>query len=299
MSDSPQRDPSFPRADVHVLERPDGTRLFCIAAGDGPTVVLAHGYLLDFSIYKDIFERLVSSGMRVIAFDQRGHGRSTIGSEGLGPAALAGDYRALLEHYAVRGGTLVAHSMAGFLSVVFCLEHPDAARKHLSRLVLLGGNAGAVARGSVQNKIQTPLLKSGLLPKLWRLPVIGPAFVAQLFGAHPDPLRVEQTRQILLTQRVEQTWSMLNAMLHDDHYSRLGQIDVPTTVLCGTLDRTCPAWHSRELAQRIPGAEAIWLKDKGHMLMFEAPDVIIETIRKNPSLQTTHSSDASSCAPSS
>ena len=74
---------------------------------------------------------------------------------------------------------------------------------------------------------------------------------------------------------------MLNAMLHDDHYPRLGQIAVPTLLLCGTLDRTCPAWHSRELARRIPGAEATWLDGKGHMLMFEAPDAIIETIRKN------------------
>lgn len=294
MSDGTAIDPGLPRGDEHVLERPDGTRLFSISAGDGPTVVLAHGYLLDLSIYKEIFERLVSSGMRVIAFDQRGHGRSTIGAEGLGPVALAGDYRALLEHYAVRGGTLVAHSMAGFLSVVFCLEHPDAVQRHVSRLVLLGGNAGAVARGSLQNKVQTPLLKSGLLPKLWRLPVIGNALVAQLFGARPAPLRVEQTRQILLSQRVEQTWPMLNAMLHDDFYPRLGQINLPAVVLCGTLDRTCPAWHSRELAQRIPGAEATWLEGKGHMLMFEAPEVIIEMILKSlktaaPDLQSTQS----------
>ena len=293
MSDATSVDLDLPRGDEHVLERPDGTRLFSISAGEGPTVVLAHGYLLDLSVYKDIFERLVRSGLRVIAFDQRGHGRSTIGTDGLGPKALAGDYRALFEHYAVQGGTLVAHSMAGFLSVVFCLEHPKAAQTHLSRLVLLGANAGAVARGSVQNKVQTPLLKSGLLPKLWRLPVVGSALVAQLFGARPEPVRVEQTRKILLRQRVEQTWPMLNAMLHEDFYPRLAQVGVPTTVLCGTLDRTCPAWHSRELAQRIPDAEATWLEEKGHMLMFEAPNVIVETIAKSlkaaPDLQSTHS----------
>ena len=283
MSDRIEAGVSLPRGDVHVLERPDGTRLFTISAGSGPTVVLAHGYLLDLSIYAELFERLVESGHRVIAFDQRGHGRSSIGSDGLGPAALISDYRALLEHYAVQSGMLVAHSMAGFLSLVFCLEQPDAARKHLSQLVLLGANAGAVARGSAQNRLRVPLLKSGVLRQLWKLPGVGSALVRQLFGARPDPRHVEQTRQILLAQRIKQTWPMLNAMLDDDHYERLGQVQVPAVVLCGTLDRTCPAWHSRELAERMPGARSMWLADKGHMLMLEAADAILDAVRQRPS----------------
>jgi pimeloyl-ACP methyl ester carboxylesterase len=260
------------------IERPDGTRLFSVSAGSGPAVVLAHGYLLDHTIFTEIGAQLVAAGRRVIAFDQRGHGRSTIGADGLGPAALASDYRALLEHYAVQDGTLVAHSMGGFLSVVFCLEHAEAARKHLQRLVLLGANAGAVARGSAQNRLQTPLLKSGVLRRLWQLPGVGSALVRQLFGAQPDPRRVEQTRQILLAQRVRETWPMLNAMLDDDLYPRLGEIGVPALVLCGTHDRTCPAWHSRELAARIPGSRGLWLEGKGHMLSFEAEDAIVECV---------------------
>jgi len=272
---------SLPRGDVQVIERPDGTRLFTISAGAGPTVVLAHGYLLDVSVYTQVFARLVETGHRVIAFDQRGHGRSSIGSDGLGPQALASDYRALLEHYGVQDGSFVAHSMAGFLSVVFCLQQPEAARKHLSRLVLLGANAGAVARGSAQNKLQVPLLKSGVLRWLWRTPGVGQAMVRQLFGADPAPQHVEHTRQVLLSQRVDLTWPMLNAMLDDDHYDRLSEIPVPAVVLCGTQDRTCPAWHSRELAGRIHGAESVWLEGKGHMLMLEAPDAIVDHVRKH------------------
>lgn len=268
----------LPSGDVTFIQRPDGARIHAVCAGSGPTVVLAHGYLLELQLYNLLFQRFVDAGHRVIAFDQRGHGESTLGASGLGPNVIAADYRALLEHFAVEDGVLVAHSMGGFFSLVFCMEHAEFARRSLRRLVLVGANAGAVAQGSMQNRLQIPLLKSGMLRKLWGFPPAGRGLVAQLFGADPDPRYVEATRQILLRQRERDSWPMLNAMLDENYYTRLPEVTIEARVLCGSADRTCPAWHSRRLGAELANGSNIWLADKGHMLPYEAPDAIYDAV---------------------
>lgn len=269
------------QAGTEFVTTADGAQLRCVYAGEGPAVVLAHGYLLELEVYARVFPRLVAAGHRVIAFDQRAHGRSTVRPHGCTAALAASDYRSLLEHFGVQEGILVAHSMGAFLALRCCLEHPAAVRR-LRRLVLLGANAGAVAKGSLQNQLQLPLLRSGLMKPLWRFPPIGRALVAQLFGRSPDPADIERTRAMLLRQDLETTLPLLQAMCHDDYYARLGEIPLETTVLCGELDRTCPAWHSQQLAAALPRATARWLPDRGHMLMLEAPDAIVEAVRSQP-----------------
>lgn len=240
--------------------------------------MLAHGYLLDLNVYDALIERLVGLGYRVVAFDQRGHRRTTLGSDGNGSAAAASDYATVIEHFAIEDAILVGHSMGGFLALVFCLRHPELARR-LNRLVLLGANAGAVAVGSLQNRLQMPLVKSGLMKPLWRFPATGPALVASLFGRSPDPAHVELTRQTLLRQDVHASLPLLQAMSHENYYERLREISVPARVICGELDRTCPAWHSQRLGRELRDAQTRWLPGIGHMIGYEAPEAIIEAIR--------------------
>jgi pimeloyl-ACP methyl ester carboxylesterase len=225
----------------------------------------------------------VAAGYRVITFDQRGHA-GTSGTAPCTSAAAARDYRTLLEHFGVRDGTLVAHSMGGFLGLLFCLEHRDAA-KRLRRLVLLGANAGAVASGSLQNKLQIPLLQSGVMPYLWRVAPIGNALVRGLFGREPDPQFVKATRAILLGQDVRRSLPLLHALCYENYYARVREIGVETVVLCGEFDRTSPGWHSQELGANLPHATNRWLPDVGHMLMYEAPQAVVDAVSSDRATQ--------------
>jgi pimeloyl-ACP methyl ester carboxylesterase len=102
------------------IERPDGTSLRTISMGSGDrTAFLAHGYGFTADEWNVVAPRLVDQGFTVIAFDQRGHGRSTIGTDGIGSQQMASDYGAVLEAYDVQQGVLVGHSMGGFLSIAF------------------------------------------------------------------------------------------------------------------------------------------------------------------------------------
>lgn len=262
------------------LPAADGGSIHCISAGSGPTVLLAHGFLLDVTAYQPIFDQLVQRGYRVVAFDQRGHGASRDGSTGASPAAAVSDYHVVLEHFGTEGATLVGHSMGGFLGLLFCLQYPEQMRR-LRRLVLLGANAGGVAHGSLSNKIQMPLLELGLLPKLWRVPGLGASLMKPLFGKNQDPAWLERTRQMLISQDVPRTLPLMHAMNHENYYNKLSAITVETRVVCGELDRTCPSWHSERLSKELPNARGRWLPGIGHMLGFEAPDEIIRAITED------------------
>lgn len=175
----------------------DGGRLHVAHAGSGPTVVLAHGYLVDHSSYAPVITLLLEKGYRVIAFDQRGHGASRVGSEGMSSSAMAQDYLSVLEHF-------------------------------------------------------------------------------QVEDARPE--WIERTRQLLLQQNVRQSLPILRALLHENHYPRVHEVPLRTTILCGTHDRTCPRWHAETLARDIPGASLHMLTDIGHMVPFEAPDAVVAAL---------------------
>jgi non-heme chloroperoxidase len=271
--------PAGRQSGVEVVRGADGARIHCVHGGTGPTVVLAHGYLLELGAYDLVFGELVRSGYHVIAFDQRGHGRSRGGSAGYGSTAAACDYGAVLEHFDVRDGILVAHSMGSFLALVFCLQHGEQAVRRLRRLVLLGGTAGAVGQGNLQTRLQVPMMKSGLVKPLWRFAPTGRAFVSQLFGTNPDPHHVELTRTMLLRQDLRLSLPLLHALTHESYYGRLHEIPIEARVICGELDRTCPPSHSRRLGAALPNATTEWLPGIGHMLGYEAPDTIVRAVR--------------------
>jgi pimeloyl-ACP methyl ester carboxylesterase len=59
---------------------------------------------------------------------------------------------------------------------------------------------------------------------------------------------------------------------------RIVSIDVPTTVVCGTADFVTRYGNSVKLAEMIPGATLITIKDAGHMVLWENPDEVTDAI---------------------
>ncbi|MFM2114200.1 MAG: hypothetical protein RL643_1159, partial [Actinomycetota bacterium] len=151
-----------------VIITDDGTRLSTVSMGSGTPVVLAHGFAIDMHEWNVIAEDLVRRGFRVIAFDQRGHGRSDIGSQGVGSRQMVDDYLAVLRDYDVTGGILVGHSMGGFLAIRALVEQPTALARHLRGCVLMATFAGDVNRKNFQNRVQIPMIQSGVMGKMIR-----------------------------------------------------------------------------------------------------------------------------------
>jgi pimeloyl-ACP methyl ester carboxylesterase len=262
------------------LERDDGTRIRVRVIGSGPTVVLAHGYVDALETFDEIVPRLVQAGRRVVLFDQRAHGQSTIGKDGVTSRAMAGDYVAVLERFDVKDAVLVGHSMGAFLSVVFSIRHSAIAKERLRGLVLVGGHAGGAGEGSLQNRVQIVMLERGIAARLMTNKWTARAFARPLFGARFEERHLSHMLARIQPDRIPGTLPILRAQLAESYYDRLADVPIPAIVICGERDRTCPRFHSERLGARIPRSRNVWLQDVGHMVNYEAPDAILEAIEE-------------------
>ncbi|MGO9182682.1 alpha/beta fold hydrolase [Mycobacterium sp.] len=266
-----------------AITRPDGTVLHALAAGQGPSVILVHGYTANLLEWNFVWEELQARGFRVIAFDQRGHGGSTLGSEGVGSAPMAADLAAVAEHFDVHDGVVVGHSMGGFVTIRAVLERADLAAR-LRGLVLFATWAGRILDEAPQNRLQIPLMQYGILQRLVRNKTIAVLFGAAQCGARPSPAMISVFMEFFNRHMDEHgpLLPIVRAFSREDRYPRLREIAVPTVVMVGTADHTTPPSHSRRLAEGIPGARLVAVPDAGHLLNWEGADELIEAIESFP-----------------
>lgn len=269
-----------PQGEESTITRPDGTVLRALTAGGvGPAVVFVHGYTANVNEWNFAWDSLVDKGFRVIAFDQRGHGGSTLGTEGIGSAVMAADLFAVLEHFDVHDAVLVGHSMGGFVTIRALLDFPELAQR-LRGVVLFATWAGRVLDGAPQNRLQIPLMEYGVLQQLLRSKTIGVLLGAAQCGSRPSPAMISAFVESFEQHLAEHgpLSPIVHAFSREDRYPRLGEITVPTVVMVGTADRTTPPSHSRRLADGIPGARLVTVPGAGHLLNWEAADELIEVI---------------------
>lgn len=268
-----------PTGEELIVERPDGTQLRVRVAGTGPTVVLAHGIALTLEEWNLVTDLLRADGYRVVVFDARGHGQSTIGTQGISAPVMAADLAAVLEATSAKNAILVGHSMGGFLALEAVLEVP-AARERLGGLVLVASFAGDILDGAPQNRAEAPFLRSHVLPRLTANPTIGTLFAASFFGPRPSPAMLTAFLDLIQSRDHEPLLPLLDAFTSDDLLARLPAIDLPTLIVCGLADRTTPPRNSQRLATAIPGARTVWVPGAGHMLPWEAPASIRDAVAR-------------------
>jgi pimeloyl-ACP methyl ester carboxylesterase len=256
----------------------DGTRIKAVQQGEGTPIVLAHGYAVDRHEWNIIAGELVKRNFRVIAFDQRGHGESSIGKDGVGSRQMSEDYLAVLRAFDVKDGILVGHSMGGFLAIRTLVSAPDTVSKHLRACMLMATFAGDVNRDNPQNRFQIPLIRMGLMGLLIRNRTVARGFAKTLLGEHKNPEMLEAFVDGFGKTSLKPLLPILNAMVAENYYDRLGQIALPCTIVVGTHDKTTPPFHTDQLHSGIKDSRLVKLPGKGHILNWEAPETLVEEI---------------------
>jgi non-heme chloroperoxidase len=138
----------LPAGQGHQVPTGDGTRLHAIVAGAGTPLVLTHGALLSLEAWALLWRPLLAAGHQLIAYDLRGHGHSTLGRSGFGVRAYAQDLAAVLDHFDLRQGVVVAHSTGGIGALALAVGAPTSAHAPLAGQVLISTRprASATAR---------------------------------------------------------------------------------------------------------------------------------------------------------
>ncbi|MFF6995663.1 alpha/beta fold hydrolase [Streptomyces sp. NPDC008313] len=271
-----------------------GARLHVEVHGpeDAPAVVLSHGWTCSTAFWAAQIRDLAGDH-RVIAYDQRGHGRSPA-SETCATDALADDLEAVLAATLAPGekAVLVGHSMGG-MTLMAASARPGL-REHAAAVLLCStGSSNLVAEslvvpmraGRLRTRITTSVLGSRaplgpVTPLARRILKYG------TMGPGSSPAMVEACARIVhaCPRKVRHAWShVLNSLDLDD---AVRELRVPTAVVVGTADRLTPPVHARALAAALPRCTGLTeLPGVGHMTPVEAPERVTSRIRE---LVTAH-----------
>ncbi len=267
-------------ADVEHLEitSPDGAHIHVMARGQGRPILLIHGITLRGEVWAPQMH-LLADRYRMYAMDVRGHGRSTVGADGLGRAAAASDIVAVIESLDLTGVVIVGHSMGGMILMELIGGHRDVVAERVSGLVFMDTAASGVIAAPIAplaravgrvltNRVQsggTPLRGlSGDSDFAWLAARLG-------FGAKPSGRAVEQMRR-LQSQALPSTViaSGVDLIDHDGRWALAGTT-TPSLVLVGSRDLLTPVRPARKIAQFLPNARLEVIPLAGHQLMQERP----------------------------
>lgn len=110
--------------DLHA----NGARFHVVEAGDGPLILLLHGFPQLWWMWRAQIPALADAGFRVVAADLRGYGGSDKPPRGYDAPTLAADIAGLIRSLGERDATVVGHDWGGYLGWVAAALHPDVVR---------------------------------------------------------------------------------------------------------------------------------------------------------------------------
>jgi pimeloyl-ACP methyl ester carboxylesterase len=216
---------------------------------DAPTVVLLHalvttGTLAWYPVLADL-----AQSYRVVAFDQRWHGRG-IRSPRFRLEDCADDVAAVLDALGVHQAVAVGYSMGGAVAQLFWRRHPQRTRG----LVLCSTTRNF--RCARRERVFFPLLSAAMVP----LSPYARARVERYASTVPELPELDCSDELWGGREFRSTsaWSMPEVLAELGRFNSapwVGQVDVPTSVVVTERDRAIPLRRQLRLAQEIPGAE--------------------------------------------
>lgn len=247
----------------------NGQRIyFQDSGGDGPPVVLAHGFLMDRSMFEPQIDAL-GGDYRLITWDARGFGQTEFDSLPFSFWDLARDCLGLLDRLDIDRGVLGGMSQGGFIALRAALLAPERVRA----LILLDSQAGTEDPEAV-------LLYQGMLDEWVKE---GPSdeiatFVADLILDDPD-----EKRRWIATWRARPKELMREPgrclLERDDITDRLGEIACPALVVHGTSDTAISMDAAEALAAGLPGARDVVKVPGAHAANLTRPEPVNQAIR--------------------
>jgi pimeloyl-ACP methyl ester carboxylesterase len=251
----------------------DGTRIHYETHGAGDPVLLVMGLGSNaYGWYRTI--PWLSERYAVIAFDNRGTGRSDVPAAAYSIAQMAADAAAVLD----AAGHPMAHvcgaSLGGMIAQRFALAYPTRLRS----LMLICTTPGGRNAVRASDEVMTGLVQGGEDPSTvyrrnaWFL------YGEETRANHPERIEEDLIYRAKIPTRPAGYFGQLQAAMAHDAWDELPSVAVPTLVVHGDADLLVPTANGRRLAERIPGAELVLVPGAGHMLQADGGDQVREAV---------------------
>jgi 3-oxoadipate enol-lactonase len=243
-----------------------GANIFWTEAGSGPPILLIMGLSFTHEMWARLLPALTPQ-YRVLMFDNRGMGRSSVPPGPYSMAQMARDAVAVQNAAGVDSSHVVGASMGGMIAQELALRYP-----HRVMSLALGCTSS-----------------SGLFGKWphWSFAPRGWSWANGSRQARELALRRFLYADTTPLERIEEDihircqcnwsnkgfWSQFAAILAWSSFRNLPSIKVPTMLLHGDQDHLVPPENGRTIARRIPNARFELVKNAGHILTTDQPDI--------------------------
>jgi pimeloyl-ACP methyl ester carboxylesterase len=244
----------------------EGTRVRYVDRGQGPAVVLLHGFASALDTWEGVLPRLARTH-RVIALDLKGFGWTDRPPGDYSPRAQARLVRALLDERGVREAAIVAHSWGASVALAFALRYPS----RVTRLALYDAWV-------YEDQLPTFFLWA-------RTPGVGEALFSLFYQERPDerlamafydPRRITERFASAVERALDRPGTVAAALAavrgqrYERAQDRYRTIAAPTLLLWGREDAVTPLAYGERLERDLPNARLVVYPRCGHLPMIEA-----------------------------
>ena len=283
----------------HRTETINGIDLHWVEAGDGPLVVLLHGFPEFWYSWRNQIPVLAEAGYRVVAPDLRGYNESDkpVGYDAYLARPLAGDVAGLIAHCGAERATVVGHDWGGAVAWMAAMRHPQA----LNRLVILNAPHPAVMARELRSPGQA--LRSAYMA-FFQLPAVpewllrargyaGVKWVLRGWSDHSDAFTQEDLERY--AQAFARPGALTGALAY---YRAMGRrvtgtlrqsgavpppgggrtVAAPTLIIWGRNDPVLGPRLADPGPELVPNRRVVFIEDAAHFVQADAPDKVNELL---------------------
>jgi len=242
------------RIDQVTLEyRFDGPR-------DGPVILLSNSLASNLSMWEPQLPALLEAGFRVLRYDSRGHGGSSVPRGPYTLEMLTEDALGLLEHHGLGQVYVMGCSMGGMVAQQLAATHPQRVRA-----LVLTATACHMPQREVWEQRIAAVRSAGM--EAVADPTLERWFTAP--GRARMAGEVARVRAMVAATPAEGFCACCEAIRDLDLRERLGAITAPTLVVVGEDDPGTPVSAAREIHQRIAGSRLLVIPQAAHFVHME------------------------------
>lgn len=238
------------------------------SGGDGPPVLLIMGLGMTATGWWRTVPVLVEAGLRVIAFDNRGVGRSERPPGPYTVAEMADDAVSVLDSAGIAAAHVYGISLGGMIAQDVALRYPERVRALVLGATTAGG-ANLVPAAEHVNAFVRLRAQMTADHAVWASVPINYAARTRRDGGEKIAEDIAQR----LRFPVEQEFYAAQLAAAHAHAATVASISAPTLVVHGTEDVLIPPANGERLAAAIPGAELALWPDAAHLYFTDEPEV--------------------------
>jgi non-heme chloroperoxidase len=256
---------------MNHVQTKDDVKLRVKDWGMGRAVVMMHGWPLSSDTFDELGMAIANAGMRAIAYDRRGFGRSQQPWGGYDYDTLADDLAAVIEQTKASDVTLIGFSMGGGEVARYLTRHGAA---NIRQAVLIAS--------IVPYMLKTPDNPNGVEQSVFDgmgkaiaadRAAFWPPFFKSFYGAGVSQPILDWSCDVSMQASLPATLGCAKAFSTTDLRADLQSFTVPTLIIHGTADETVPIDASaRAAAKGIAGSTLIEYEGGPHGLLASHKD---------------------------